>query len=171
MTPQQLARQLVALRDPMFRYARTLLLRQDEAEDAVSDVIERLVADPTRWAACSNLRALAMTAVRNRCLDLLRQREAGMRRAAQLAVWAERATRGEHERWEAREVVRRAMAELPERLREVLHLKEIEGFATREIAELLVTEEAQVRVWLSRARCRMRQAVEQIMKERRTIER
>ena len=47
MTEQELTRQIIALRDPMFRFARTLLLRRDEAEDAA----------PTSWHACGALRS------------------------------------------------------------------------------------------------------------------
>ena len=84
MTEQELTRQIIALRDPMFRFARTLLLRQ-------------------------------------------------------------------------------AMARMPHRQREALHLKEIEGFATKEIAAIFATDEAQVRVMLSRARCRLGEEVEKLM--------
>ncbi len=163
MTEQELTRQIIALRDPMFRFARTLLLRRDEAEDAVADVVARLWNAPERLAACRDLRSFAMTAVRNRCCDLLRQRQAGIRRADALATVAEPEAADSVERWEARELVRRAMAMLPHRQREVLHLKEIEGFATKEIAAMFSTDESQIRVLLSRARCRMRAEVEKLM--------
>ncbi len=163
MTQQELTRQILALRDPMFRFARTLLLRRDEAEDAVADVVARMCSNPERSAACRDLRSFAMTAVRNRCYDLLRQRQAGVRRADALATVAEPEAADPVERWEVRELVRHAMAMLPHRQREVLHLKEIEGFATKEIAAMFATDEAQVRVLLSRARCRMRAEVEKLM--------
>lgn len=163
MTEQELTRQIIALRDPMFRFARTLLLRRDEAEDAVADVVARLWSAPQRMIGCRDLRAFALTAVRNRCYDLLRQRQAGARRADALTGMAEPTATNPVERWEARELVRAAMAKLPHRQREALHLKEIEGFATREIAALFATDEAQVRVLLSRAHCRLREEVEKLM--------
>lgn len=163
MTQQELTLQIIALRDPMFRFARTLLLRRDEAEDAVADVVARLWSAPERLTACRDLRSFAMTAVRNRCYDLLRQRQAGVRRADALAVIAEPEAANTVERWEARELVRCAMAMLPHHQREAIHLKEIEGFATKEIAAMFATDEAQVRVLLSRARCRLRAEVEKLM--------
>lgn len=163
MIEQELIRQIIALRDPMFRFARALLLRRDEAEDAVADVVARMCSNPERSAACRDLRSFAMTAVRNRCYDLLRQRQAAQRRADALTVITEPEAANIVERWEARELVRRAMAKLPHRQREALHLKEIEGFATKEIAAMFATDEAQVRVLLSRARCRMREEVEKLM--------
>ena len=65
--------------------------------------------------------------------------------------------------WSDREMVRRALALLPLRQREVLHLKEIEGYPTHEIAALLTTDEAQVRVLLSRGRMRLRRELEKLM--------
>lgn len=163
MTEQELTRQIIALRDPMFRFARTLLLRRDEAEDAVADVVARLLRKPERMTDCRDMRSFAMTAVRNRCYDLLRQRQAGTRRADALAAFTDPVAANTAEQWEARELVRQAMAKLPHRQREALHLKEIEGFATKEIAAMFATDEAQVRVILSRARCRLREEVEKLM--------
>ena len=74
---------------------------------------------------------------------------------------------GDAEGWEARDLVRRAMACLPERQREVLHLKDIEGYPTREIAEIAACDEAQVRVILSRARNGLREVLKKMMDDER----
>lgn len=69
--------------------------------------------------------------------------------------------------WEARDLVRRAMARLPERQREVLHLKDIEGYPTREIAGMVACDEAQVRTILSRARSGLREVLKKMMDDER----
>ena len=84
-----------------------------------------------------------------------------------VAGWAERATTGDAEGWEARDLVRRAMAELPGRQREVLYLKDIEGYPTREIAGMVACDEAQVRVILSRARNALRGILKKMMDDER----
>ena len=60
------------------------------------------------------------------------------------------------------------MASLPERQREVLHLKEIEGYPTREIAVMIGCDEAQVRVILSRGRTALRGMLQKMMNDERT---
>ena len=60
------------------------------------------------------------------------------------------------------------MASLPERQREVIHLKEIEGFRTCEIAEVIGCGEAQVRVILSRGRAALRGILQKLMNDERT---
>ena len=147
---------IVPLRDRLYRFARTLLGRGDEAEDVVHDVLERL------WRRHESLRvenpeAFAMTAVRNAAVDRLRRSRTT--EELPLSLPAD----GRTGAWSDRETVRRALAALPLRQREVLHLKEIEGYPTHEIAALLSTDEAQVRVLLSRGRMRLRQELEKLM--------
>lgn len=159
---------ILPLRDRMFRYAQSLLLSSAEAEDAVHDLLERLWREHERLAPRRNLDALVMAAVRNRCYDLLRKRRADERRDDTLGRGSERMTTSDAERWEARELVRRAMASLPARQREALHLKDIEGYPTGEVAELLGCDEAQVRVILSRARHTMREVLKKMMDDEST---
>ena len=144
----EFTRYVVPLRDRMFRYAQSLLLCADEAEDVTHDLLERLWTERGRLDGCRDIASFVMAAVRNRCYDCLR-----LRRDA--------------EGWEARDLVRRAMAELPGRQREVLYLKDIEGYPTREIAGMVACDEAQVRVILSRARNALRGILKKMMDDER----
>lgn len=164
----EFSRHIVPLRDRMFRYAHSLLLSSDEAEDVVHDLLERLWRDRERLDACRNLSAFVLTAVRNRCYDRLRQLRTVCAHAATAGSTAERTTTGAIDGWEARDLVRRAIAGLPERQREVLHLKDIEGYPTREIAALLACDEAHVRMILSRARQGLRGALIKMMDDEHT---
>lgn len=164
----EFSRHIVPLRDRMFRYAQSLLLSADEAEDVVHDLLERLWRDRDGLDGCRNLSAFVLTAVRNRCYDRLRQLRTMRERADAAATVAERTTTGAIEGWEARDLVRRAVAGLPERQREVLHLKDIEGYPTREIAALLACDEAHIRMMLSRARRGLRGALLKMMDDEHT---
>ena len=150
---------VLPLRDRMFRYAQSLLLSPAEAEDAVHDLLERLWRERGR---------AGMTAVRNRCYDLLRRHRADSRRDDAVAGWTECSAAAEADRWEMRELVRRALGCLPECQREVLHLKDIEGYSTREIAGMVACDEAQVRVILSRARNGLREVLKKMTDDERT---
>ena len=141
---------VLPLRDRMFRYARNLLLSPAEAEDAVHDLLERLWRERSRLEGCRRVDSFVMTAVRNRCYDLLRRHRADGRRDDAVAGWTE------------------CSGCLPERQREVLHLKDIEGYPTREIAGMVGCDEAQVRVILSRARNGLREVVKKMTDDERT---
>lgn len=168
MKDSEYTRLILPLRDRMFRYARSLLLSSVEAEDAVCELLARLWIERGQRELPRRVDSFVMTALRNRCYDLLRQRQADERRREAMTRSVERVTEADIRRMEARELVRRAMAALPDRQREVLHLKEIEGFATREIAAMIGCDEAQVRVILSRARMALRGILQKMMDDERT---
>ena len=61
---------------------------------------------------------------------------------------------------ELRAVVADAIATLPPRQREVITLRDVEGWSTSDVSELLEIEDGNQRVLLHRARCRVRLALE-----------
>ena len=148
---------VLCLRDKMFRFARSILNRRDEAEDVTHDTIEKLWRRREFLDGCRDVEAFVMTSLRNGCYDRLR-------RVRPLAgdTFPFLAAEAEDERAEAREIVAKAMARLSPKLREVLHLKDIEGYATHEIARMLGVEENQVRTILSRARKGLRETIEKM---------
>jgi RNA polymerase sigma-70 factor (ECF subfamily) len=62
---------------------------------------------------------------------------------------------------EAAAAARRAIDELPDRQRQVITLRDVEGLDAGEVCELLAVSEANQRVLLHRARSRVRAALEQ----------
>ncbi len=153
MTPNEFDIFIATLHDRMYRFARTLLGVQVEAEDAVADVEERLWRRHEALEQHRGAHSMAMTAVRNACLDRLRrQREELRERLPEMAA--------EDSRSDVREAVRKAIAQLPERQREVIHLREIEGYNCREIGDMLNLDEANVRMILSRGRRQLKEIIE-----------
>lgn len=160
MEETQIDKELSRLRDRMYRFARSILGNGPEAEDATHDTIERLWRRRSELALCRSVEAFALTALRNGCIDRLRGRRTITEEPRDTLPSGQDAV----ERWSSRELIRTAMAQLPLKQREVLHLKEIEGYATNEIAELLGVEENQVRTILSRGRKALREEVERLMR-------
>ena len=103
-----------------------------------------------------------MKAVRNACYDRLRRRQSGPRRE-EVGRARRVETEDDADRRDLRDLVRRGMAQLPTRQREILHLKEIEGYSTREIAELYASDEGVVRMTLTRARRQLRTLIERMI--------
>ena len=64
---------------------------------------------------------------------------------------------------ELRDVVTEAIAELPSAQREVITLRDVEGWSSAEVADLLNLQDSNQRVLLHRARCRVRQALERYL--------
>ncbi|KAA3157241.1 RNA polymerase subunit sigma-70, partial [Alistipes onderdonkii] len=60
----EFTRYVVPLRDRMFRYAQSLLLCADEAEDVTHDLLERLWTERGRLDGCRDIASFVMAAVR-----------------------------------------------------------------------------------------------------------
>ena len=60
-------------------------------------------------------------------------------------------------------LTRKLMAELPDKQRIAMHMRDIEGYEIEEIANLLESDEASVRVNLSRARRSIREQLIKLM--------
>ena len=60
-------------------------------------------------------------------------------------------------------LTRKLMAELPDKQRIAIHMRDIEGYEIEEMANLLVRDEASVRVNLSRARKSIREQLIKLM--------
>lgn len=163
----EFVQRVVPLRDRMFRYARMLLLSDEDARDTVYDLLEHLWRHRDALDSQRNIASFVLTSVRNRCYDSLRQRYAQRRRDETATLLSERTTTRAIEEWEARDLIRHAMDALPHRQREILYLKEIEGTPISEIAEATAADEAVVRVLLSRARRKLREEIEKILNDER----
>ena len=138
--------------DFMFRLACSILGRRDEAEDMMQDVAERILRRQTR--DIGNIDAFLTQSVRNACIDRIRQRRDTTHKIPDVP------DEKNPDRWDDRQLVHRAMTRLPEKQRTALHLKDIEGYSTKEVAEILETDEANVRTILSRSRKALREIIE-----------
>lgn len=64
---------------------------------------------------------------------------------------------------EARDALRTALGELPERQRAVVTLRDVEGFGAEEVAKLLGVSDGNQRVLLNRGRARLREALSRLL--------
>ncbi len=144
------------LRGRMIRFAVTILHHREDAEDVVSQVVERLWRERKRLEPGAKAVAFAMTSVRNGCYDHSRYRQ---RRHFEELSDKNQEVEISEERRDRVELVRWAMSLLPQKQREVLHLKDIEGYTTTEIAEIYQAEEANIRMILSRSRGALREII------------
>ena len=122
------------------------------------------VAVPKHWAAsltaAEGFRSLVMTAIRNAALDRLRERE--RRRHASIDEVATESVELEDRRDEFL-IIKGIIARLPEREREVIHLRDVEGMAFEDIAEVVECSEAAARMAHSRARQKVKDEFSKIM--------
>src|SRR5262245_23694634 len=144
--------------DQIYRYARALLANQADAEDATQEVLLRLWNHLPRLNPF-NLRAWLLRTTRHYCLDQIRRRanlsaplllddEFLDARPDEFAVDPSLAADADFRLEQARN----ALLSLPENLRSVFVLYEVNGLRYREIARTLEIPINSVKVYLSRAR-------------------
>jgi len=153
--------------DEIFRFARSLLANQADAEDATQEVLLRLWNHLPKMYPF-NLRAWLLRTTRHYCLDQIRHRanqaapmlmddEILDAQPDELAVDPSHAADSSFRLVQARDM----LGTLPENLRSVFVLYEVNGLRYREIAEVLGIPINSVKVYLSRARERLSKLVTQ----------
>ena len=159
MNSERLNIEFLSVKDAAYRYAVALLHDSVEAEDAVQDLYERLWRRRL-FLRHEGFRSLVMTAIRNAALDRLRERE--RRRHASIDEVATESVELEDRRDEFL-IIKGIIARLPEREREVIHLRDVEGMAFEDIAEVVECSEVAARMAHSRARQKVREEFSKIM--------
>ena len=140
--------------DFMFRLACSILGQSDEARDMMQDVAERILRRQEDLEDVRNMDSFLARAVRNACIDRIRRRRETTPKIPDMP------DDRNPDRWSDRQLVHKAMARLPERQRLTVHLKDIEGYSNKEIADILETDETNVRTLLSRGRKALRDIIE-----------
>jgi RNA polymerase sigma-70 factor, ECF subfamily len=152
--------------DALFGYAMTLTRDRTDAEDLVQETYVRAARAANKLAADTNLRNWMFVIMRNAWLNQLRHQKSGPRFVdladEDLAVsdWqvdAEANPQVVYLRKLERDEVRRAIESLPTAYREVVMLRDIEGFSYHEIATVLDCPAGTVMSRLGRARGKLRQ--------------
>ena len=143
----------------VYRLALTWLRSVSEAEDVTQDLYERLWRRRLLvWRA--GFRALVMTTVRNMCLDRLRGRKAERYEDIEQC---ERIATEPKDGDDLTPIVKRLIAALPEREREVIHLHDVEGMDFEDIAEVVGSSVEAVRMACSRARQKVKEQLIKFM--------
>lgn len=132
------------------RFAGAALLDRSSVEDVSQDALISIASSAASWDGRGKVTTWVHSIVRRRVVDHLRRR----REAEQLSDEAYEA--GPAERMSsmvaARTTVREALARLPERYREPVALRDIEGLPYAEIAARLGRAEGTVKAQISRGR-------------------
>jgi RNA polymerase sigma-70 factor (ECF subfamily) len=119
----------------LLRYAETLTKNRADAEDALQSGLVRIARKPRLLARADQPWAYLVRVVRNEALKILKKRRTGSSLSQMLEHW--RPQECPLEEAEDRELVRQAVAKLPQEQAEVVVLKIWEGFTFAEIAETI----------------------------------
>ena len=132
----------------------------EDAKDATQEAFVRLFRNLGRVNSEQSPGAWLCTVAVNACRDIgrVRRRSRLVPMGEKLAVFADPAADPETLRFseELEDGLRQCLQKLPEKEREALILRELEGLSTQQVAEVLGSSESTVRVQVASARIKLR---------------
>lgn len=152
----------------LFRIARSILRDDSEAEDVVQNAYVSAYTNLDQYSGDAPISGWLARITTNGALDRLRQRKRDQRlldpemeadgswRTGSSAGSAERTPEESAAHGELRKVLEQAIDQLPDALRVVLVMRDVEGMSGAETSRCLGIEEGAVRVRLHRARGQLR---------------
>lgn len=160
LTDQQFRKFVRKRSDELFRYAYFFLGKRSDAEDVLQEMWIKLWSMRADIDLERNPEALVFSMLKNKCLDHLRR---ATRNPFQTREHVPEIPSSSHalSEMEAKETLGRLMdfiQTLPELQRDILILRNIEGYSIEKIAEITDLKINTVEVYLSRARRKLRKA-------------
>jgi RNA polymerase sigma-70 factor (ECF subfamily) len=157
MDAVQFKTEVFCWKDLLYRLALRLLNNASEAEDAVQHIMMKMWQRKDELDGIENLRAFVIKALQNDCLNRLKKKQTIIRHHGQFEKMQSLST--EILQGNIIALIKGEINKLPEKQRMVIHLCDVEGFDTKEIAALLDIDEGAVRTNLSRARQKIKMQI------------
>ena len=154
---------ILPMKDRLFRLALSITLDRTEAEDITQETLVRVWERRKEWPQIENIQAWCMTIARRLALDAVEKAKIHAESEAEVADYQRSAISSPApadealDRRQRVEAVRRLISQLPEVQRTIIELRDIEGLRYDEIAQLTGISETQVKVYLHRARKKIRE--------------
>ena len=136
----------------MYRYACSILGDQEAAGDVVQECLAKIWKKRSILSSIQNHEAWTMRIVRNQCLDWVKVNRFDMLEPKHEKADANASADGlllTNERTQWMEAI---LEKMPDKHREVFHLREVEELSYREISEVLSISMEDVKVCIYRAR-------------------
>lgn len=152
-------------KNKLFRFALRFLGNEEEAKDIVQEVFIRVWNGRQQMEQVQNWEAWCMRITKNLSLDRIRLINRKQTQTLEGTFDLHHQALTPHESTEIGESmvkVTQMIASLPEKQRQVIHLRDVEGYSYQEICEILELDMNQVKVNLFRARNAVRERMTKI---------
>lgn len=148
---------VMPVKDRLFRFAKRMLNNHDEAEDVVQDVLMKLWINRDSLEKKQSVEAFAMAMTKNLCIDRFRSKHFQTVNSGLdiMELNLQEMSVSPHKKAEladAVDLVAKIVEQLPENLKMIVQLRDIEGLSYQEIAEIMDMNINTLKVNLSRAR-------------------
>lgn len=163
MTAEEFKKSVIPFSRKLYPMLFRILKNEEETRDALQDLMVKLWNKKNELERCSNQTAYIITVAKNYSYDLLKKkRPARISEKEEHKILNLEANEINPETREKYEHVHKTIEKLPEKYRQIIRLRDIDGFSFEEIKEMTGYEVPYLRVILSRARLKVKQEVEKI---------
>ncbi len=147
-------KELIPVKDKLFRLAKTMLQNREDAEDALQEVYMKLWNNNEIIGDLKSPEAYAMKVMKNFCLDKLKSRKNKyMVEIKENEIEKDHITPFSMVSFDnLKDLMLKLFSTLPEQQRMIIHMRDIEHYSYDEIEEVTGMNVNAIRVNLSRAR-------------------
>jgi RNA polymerase sigma-70 factor (ECF subfamily) len=160
MNPEEFKIKVLPFKHKLFRLSLRMLDRREDAEDIVQDTMLKLWTKRDELVKYSNVEAFAMTVAKNLCIDRIRSKSYRPEPLnPQQNVELQQPPEENLEQDNYRGFINDIIKNLPEQQKAIMQFRDVEGMEYEQIAEIMGLNVNAVRVNLSRARKKVREAI------------
>ena len=159
MSLEAFTSRVLPAKDKMYRFAQRLLKDDEEAKDIVQEAMIRVWNKRDEMHTYLNMEAWCMRIVRNLSLDRIKSKQYNSDRLDTTYNLSAPGANPEQktEIDNTMENIHNFIASLPDKQRQIMQLRDIEGFSYKEIGDILNLDANNVKVNLFRARKSVRE--------------
>lgn len=165
MNLEAFEKRVLPAKNKLYRFALRFLGNEEEAKDIVQEVFIKVWNGRDQMDQVQNWEAWCMRITKNLSLDRIRvlTRKQTQPLESTLDIQHEALTPYQStEVGESMQKITQMIASLPEKQRQVIHLRDVEGYSYHEICDILELDMNQVKVNLFRARNTVREQMTKI---------
>ena len=162
MDVEQYKIKILPLKNKLFRFAFNIVRDEDLAKDIVQEAMIKAWEKRNELHLIHNLEAWCMQVTKNKALDKLRSKHIKKTDLFEVQLDTRKERDNPYVVMERNDVLARIkglIAELPQRQREVMQLRDIEGYSYKEIADTLEIDINLVKTNLFRARRKLKESL------------
>lgn len=157
MSQQFFKERILPCKNKLFRFALSITSNRITAEDVVQEVLIKMWQHREEWAGINNIEAWGMRMTKNLSIDKLRSKH---NRTTELQTFQSpndyRTPERIVENRDSLDYIKQLIQNLPEKQRQIMHLRDIEEFSYKEISDTLELSLSHVKTYLFRARSAVR---------------
>ncbi|MEM9391973.1 MAG: RNA polymerase sigma factor [Bacteroidota bacterium] len=152
---------VLPVKDKLYRFALKLVKSEPEAQDIVQEVLIKVWDKRDEMGEVENLEAWCMRVTRNLSLDKLKSKymskTSGMKEDFEISQGEKVTPYRSTEMKDTMENIENLILSLPDKQKQVIQLRDVEGFSYKEIGDIMAIDMNQVKVNLFRARKAVRE--------------